>query len=58
MTDSLTDRLPNPAPVPVPGGLLGRLVLRPWLDAVILRAILSGFLPLSRGWAAAREAGG
>lgn len=58
MTDSHTDRLPNPAPVPVPGGLLGRLVLRPWLDAVILRAIVSGFLPLSRGWAAAREAGG
>ncbi len=58
MTDAIPPRLPKPAPVPIPGGLLGRLVLRPWLDGVILRAIVSGYLPLSRGWAAAREAGG
>ncbi len=58
MTDSARPRLPDPARVPIPGGVLGRLVLRPWLDAVILRSIVAGYLPLSRGWAAAREAGG
>ena len=54
MTNSRSPCLPKPAPVPIPGGLVGRLALRLWLDAVILRAIVSGYLPLSRGWAAAR----
>lgn len=58
MTDVPLPRLPAPSKVAVPGGALGRLVLRPWLDAVILRAIVGGYLPLSRGWAAAREAAG
>jgi len=58
MTNSRSLCLPKPAPVPIPGGLVGQLALRPWLDAVILRAIVSGYLPLSRGWAAAREAAG
>ena len=54
MTNSRSPCLPKPAPVPIPGGLVGRLALRLWFDAVILRAIVSGYLPLSRGWAAAR----
>ena len=57
-TNSVPLRLPRPAPVPIPGGVLGRLVFKPWLDAIILRVVVSGYLPLSRGWAAARKAGG
>ncbi len=58
MTDGFPARLPDPARVPIPGGVVGRLMLRPWLDATILKSIVIGYLPLSRGWAAARAAGG
>ena len=58
MTNPDPARLPAPARPLVPRGALGRLVLRPWLDAVILKSITAGYMPLSRGWAAARAAAG
>ncbi len=58
MTEATEPLLPRPARVPVPGGVLARVALRPWLDAVILKSIVAGYMPLSRGWAAAREAHG
>jgi hypothetical protein len=39
-------------------GFLGDLVLRPWFDWMALKAVARGYLPLSRGWAAAQAAGG
>lgn len=38
-------------------GPLGGVVLRPWFDVVALKAIVRGYFPLSRLWAAAEAAG-
>jgi len=38
--------------------LCGRVVFRPWFDAVAVRVVTRGYFPLSRGWAAAWAADG
>ncbi len=51
-----------PAPQDLPGRLLasrlGSLITRPWFDRVVLQVGLAAYMPLSRAWAAAAEAGG
>ena len=39
------------------GGAAGRLLLRPWFDALALPGIVRWYFPLSRAWAAASLAG-
>jgi predicted esterase len=38
--------------------LCGRLIFRPWFDALAVRVVTRGYFPLSRGWAAAWAADG
>lgn len=38
--------------------LCGRVVFRPWFDAVAVRVVTRGYFPISRGWAAAWAADG
>jgi len=39
-------------------GLCGRVIFRPWFDAVAVRVVTRGYFPVSRGWAAAWAADG
>ncbi len=50
-------RLPKVGEYRILQGLLGELVLRPWLDWVALRTVAHGYFPLSRAWAAALASG-
>ncbi len=55
---SASERLPRPAESRLPfGALAANFVLRPWFDWVAVRAVAKWYLPLSRGWAAATQAG-
>ena len=54
---TLPGRLPDPMESPFISGPMAGLVLRPWMDSLTLKSIAGFFMPLSRGWAAALEAG-
>jgi len=51
-------RLPAGPGFPLLKGCIGKLVLRPWFDAIAVRIITNWYLPLSRAWAAGVAAEG
>ena len=51
-------RLPAGPAFPFFNGQTGKLILRPWFDAVAVRAVTNWYLPLSRAWAAGVAAEG
>lgn len=51
-------RLPPGPAFPLLTGWTGKLVMRPWFDAMAVRAVTNWYLPLSRAWAAGVAAEG
>ena len=51
-------RLPAGPAFPLLKGSVGKLFLRPWFDAMAVRAVTNWYLPLSRAWAAGVAASG
>lgn len=51
-------RLPAGPAFPILKGSTGKLILRPWFDAVAVRAVANLYMPLSRAWAAGVAAEG
>ena len=51
-------RLPAGPAFPLLKGWTGNLILRPWFDAMAVRAVTNWYLPLSRAWAAGVAAEG
>jgi pimeloyl-ACP methyl ester carboxylesterase len=50
--------LPKARVTPKIPKLCGRVIFRPWFDAVAVRVVTRGYFPVSRGWAAAWAADG
>ena len=51
-------RLPAGPAFPLLIGWTGKMVMRPWFDAMVVRVVTNWYLPLSRAWAAGVAAEG